>query len=111
MATMTPAPYWYGKSSCKVFYGKRKKLLHIIQESQERNSGEIDRMLVFVETTKTADFLVSFLCQYNVAATSIHGDRLQEEREEAIKDFKAWATVPVCLVAKDFNLQVIESKE
>ena len=69
-------------------YDKRKKLLHIIRESRERNSGEIVKTLVFVETKKTADFLASFLCQYDVAATSIHGDRLQREREVALKDFK-----------------------
>ena len=63
-----------------------------------------------METKKTVDFLVSFLCQYDVAATSIHGDRLQREREEALKDFKAWAIVSACLVTKDFNLQVIERK-
>ena len=91
-------------------YDKRKKLLHIIRESQEGNSEEIDRTLVFVETKKTADFLVSFPCQYDVAATSIHGDRLQKEREEALKDFKVWVMILVCLVTKAVNLQVIGRK-
>ena len=39
-------------------------------------------------TKKTADFLASYMCQSEVAATSIHGDRLQREREEALRYFK-----------------------
>merc|ERR1711867_35463 len=35
-------------------YDKRGKLLHIIRESQEGNSEEINRTLVFVEIKKTA---------------------------------------------------------
>lgn len=69
-------------------YDKRTKLYDIIRESRERNNGPFYKTLVFVETKKTADFVASFLCQSDVAATSIHGDRLQKEREEALKDFK-----------------------
>ena len=35
-----------------------------------------------------ADFLASNLCQDGLPATSIHGDRLQREREEALYDFR-----------------------
>ena len=65
-----------------------EKLLNIIRESRESNQGSIYKTLVFVETKKTADFLASYLCQSDVAATSIHGDRFQSEREEALKQFK-----------------------
>lgn len=47
-----------------------------------------ERTLVFVETKRNADFIASFLCESNIQATSIHGDRLQREREEALNDFK-----------------------
>lgn len=48
-----------------------------------------DRTLVFVETKRNADFLASYLSENNVNSTSIHGDRLQRERETALRDFKS----------------------
>ncbi|XP_037093820.1 probable ATP-dependent RNA helicase DDX4 [Pollicipes pollicipes] len=43
---------------------------------------------VFVEAKRVADFIASHLCQAGFPTTSIHGDRLQREREEALADFK-----------------------
>ena len=48
-----------------------------------------DRVLVFVETKRNADFLASYLSQENFPTTSIHGDRFQREREEALRDFRS----------------------
>lgn len=47
--------------------------------------------MVFVETKKTADFLASFMSETikNISSTSIHGDREQREREEALRDFRS----------------------
>jgi probable ATP-dependent RNA helicase DDX4 len=61
---------------------KRDKLVSILNETGR------DRTLVFVETKKGADFLATYLSQSEFPATSIHGDRLQNEREEALRDFK-----------------------
>lgn len=69
-------------------YEKREKLLDLVRESATQSKGLPSKTLVFVETKKTADFIASYLCQSELAATSIHGDRLQREREEALKDFK-----------------------
>ncbi|XP_037082459.1 ATP-dependent RNA helicase vasa-like [Pollicipes pollicipes] len=44
--------------------------------------------LVFVEAKRVADFIASHLCQAGFLTTSIHGDRLRPEREEALADFK-----------------------
>merc|ERR1712183_829318 len=44
--------------------------------------------LIFVQTKKNADFLASHLSQEGLPTTSIHGDRLQREREEALYDFR-----------------------
>lgn len=44
--------------------------------------------LTFVETKKGADALEDFLIHENYPATSIHGDRSQKEREEALKYFR-----------------------
>jgi len=45
--------------------------------------------MVFVETKRNADFLASLLSETKYPTTSIHGDRLQREREEALRDFKS----------------------
>jgi probable ATP-dependent RNA helicase DDX4 len=50
---------------------------------------EADGIMVFVETKRNADFLASFLSEKQVLTTSIHGDRYQRQREEALKDFKS----------------------
>jgi len=55
--------------------------------------------LVFVETKRAADQLEDYLYQRGKPATSIHGDRTQQEREAALKSFRAGRT-PI-LVATD----------
>eukprot|EP00168_Porphyra_purpurea_P005188 TRINITY_DN1623_c0_g1_i3.p1 TRINITY_DN1623_c0_g1~~TRINITY_DN1623_c0_g1_i3.p1 ORF type:complete len:232 (+),score=91.43 TRINITY_DN1623_c0_g1_i3:427-1122(+) len=55
--------------------------------------------LVFVETKRGADSLEDFLLRNNYPATSIHGDRSQPEREEALRSFRSGRT-PI-LVATD----------
>jgi superfamily II DNA/RNA helicase len=55
--------------------------------------------LVFVETKRGADALEDFLCGNSFPATSIHGDRSQQEREMALKSFRSGRT-PI-LVATD----------
>ena len=46
---------------------------------------ELFRTLVFVETKKGADSLDEFLYREGFPVTSIHGDRTQREREEALR--------------------------
>lgn len=50
--------------------------------------------LIFVETKKGADALEEFLFQCKHPVTSIHGDRSQREREEALKVFRS-GTCPI----------------
>ena len=47
-----------------------------------------DGTLVFVETKRGTDFLASFLSEKDIPSTSIHGDRLQSQREQALRDFR-----------------------
>ena len=47
-----------------------------------------EKSLVFVETKRNADFLAVYLSGSGLPTTSIHGDRLQRQREEALYDFK-----------------------
>ena len=55
--------------------------------------------VVFVETKRGADSLEDWLTRAGFPATSIHGDRSQQEREAALRDFKSGRT-PI-LVATD----------
>jgi len=68
-----------------VKYDKRIKLEEIMQHP-DRDPTE--RTLVFVQTKKNADFLATYLSGEGLPTTSIHGDRLQREREEALFDFR-----------------------
>ncbi|XP_026721588.1 probable ATP-dependent RNA helicase DDX4 [Athene cunicularia] len=63
-------------------YAKRDKLIEILQ------SIGYERTLVFVDKKKKADYIAAFLCQENIPATSIHGDREQRERELVLHDFR-----------------------
>lgn len=44
--------------------------------------------IVFVEQKRIADFTATYLSEIDFPTTSIHGDREQAEREQALKDFK-----------------------
>ncbi|KAK2704360.1 ATP-dependent RNA helicase vasa-like isoform X2 [Artemia franciscana] len=59
------------------------RLLEILTEK------EGVKTLVFASSKKTADFLAALLSTKNLPATSIHGDRFQYQREEALRDFKS----------------------
>lgn len=63
-------------------FEKRNKLMEILNAEDPKGT------MVFVETKRNADFLASFLSESKQKSTSIHGDRLQRQREEALGDFK-----------------------
>jgi len=70
---------------------KRSFLLDLINASGGTSKtalGPESLTLVFVETKKGADSLEHFLYGEGYPATSIHGDRSQREREEALKQFR-----------------------
>lgn len=65
------------------------------------------RVLVFVKTKRMADFLAVWLSEQQMLTTSIHGDRLQCERDLAKWNFKSHhrrilvaTAVAVCGVGK-----------
>ncbi|XP_034488428.1 ATP-dependent RNA helicase bel isoform X2 [Drosophila innubila] len=69
---------------------KRSYLLDLL--SSIRNGPEYSKdnlTLIFVETKKGADSLEEFLYQCDHPVTSIHGDRTQKEREEALRCFRS----------------------
>lgn len=60
---------------------KRKMLSSILEKD---SVGTI----VFVKYKWTADFLATYLSEKHIPSTSIHGDRLQDQREIALNDFR-----------------------
>lgn len=52
-------------------------------------SDDCDRTLVFVELKKTADFLGANFSLTLTKSTTIHGDRTQEQREDALHTFRS----------------------
>jgi probable ATP-dependent RNA helicase DDX4 len=67
-------------------FKKRTLLSEIL--TQYAGNAEEDRILVFVETKRTADYLASLLSDTAISSTSIHGDRSQCERETALREFR-----------------------
>lgn len=79
---------------------KRSHLMDLLH-AQVANGvhGKQALTLVFVETKRGADSLEHWLCMNGFPATTIHGDRTQQEREMALRSFKSGST-PI-LVATD----------
>jgi len=70
-----------------------------VEYAGEREADKIDRLLqilstcdgltlIFVETKRAADHLEHLLIREGIEATSIHGDRSQQEREQALAWFR-----------------------
>ncbi|TMW51402.1 hypothetical protein DOY81_003526 [Sarcophaga bullata] len=69
---------------------KRSYLLDLLQTIRDGLEYSKDNLcLIFVETKKGADALEEFLYQCNHPVTSIHGDRTQKEREDALRCFRS----------------------
>merc|ERR1719215_1879206 len=49
-------------------------------------------ILIFVETKRSCDYLEDVLCNKGFPACSIHGDKSQREREDALRSFKSGNT-------------------
>ena len=61
---------------------KRDFLIHILDEN------EIEQALVFTRTKHGADKVARFLKKNDIAAAAIHGDKAQNQRQKALKQFK-----------------------
>jgi ATP-dependent RNA helicase DDX3X len=63
-------------------HNKRNQLVELLLKQPP------SRTLIFVETKRGADSLDDYLYNQNFPTTSIHGDRSQREREDALISFK-----------------------
>lgn len=75
-------------------HDKRSFLLDLLNAAGLKNAvnSRDSLTLVFVETKKGADALEQFLSKEGYPVTSIHGDRSQKEREEALWSFRTGRT-------------------
>jgi superfamily II DNA/RNA helicase len=48
---------------------------------------ESERCLIFVETSRSADYIAALLSQKGLMSTTIHGDQTQQQRAEALQQF------------------------
>ncbi|XP_065214746.1 ATP-dependent RNA helicase DDX3X isoform X3 [Planococcus citri] len=71
---------------------KRSCLLDLLGAHKNEQSAPDSLTLIFVETKKGADSLEEFLHYEGYQVTSIHGDRSQREREEALRSFRCGST-------------------
>ncbi|KAJ7520745.1 hypothetical protein O6H91_19G020900 [Diphasiastrum complanatum] len=79
---------------------KRSMLMDLIHAQKALGTSNQHQLtLVFVETKRGADALEDWLSRMGFPATSIHGDRTQSEREQALRSFRSGQT-PI-LVATD----------
>jgi ATP-dependent RNA helicase RhlE len=62
---------------------KNELLLHILK------NPELDQVLLFSRTKHGADRIVRNLRKKKIECAAIHGDRSQNQRQKALKDFKA----------------------
>ncbi|XP_022910032.1 ATP-dependent RNA helicase DDX3X isoform X2 [Onthophagus taurus] len=80
----------------KVFWveehDKRSVLLDMLNAAELTQPSAESLTLVFVETKKGADSLEEFLHNDGYPVTSIHGDRSQREREDALRQFRSGNT-------------------
>ncbi|ORX45715.1 DEAD-domain-containing protein [Hesseltinella vesiculosa] len=72
-----------------------QKVMYVPEEEKREavhallNSQPPSRTLIFVETKRSADSLDQYLFDLSFPTTSIHGDRTQMEREDALQAFKS----------------------
>ncbi|CAF0857078.1 unnamed protein product [Brachionus calyciflorus] len=82
-------------------FEKRNKCIEMIDEIGN------EKTMIFVEHKKNADVLGFFLIQKGYPATTIHGDRLQSQREAALNEFKnGKANIIVCTAVAARGLDI-----
>jgi len=79
---------------------KASLLLHIL------NDPKLEQVLLFSRTKHGADRIVRNLRKQKITSAAIHGDKSQNQRQKALKDFKAGSTR--ILVATDIAARGID---
>ncbi|CAF2104220.1 unnamed protein product [Rotaria magnacalcarata] len=61
---------------------KKYRLFQLLEQNLKSQ-----HCLIFVETNRSADYIGSLLSQKNFRSTTMHGDRTQQQRHQAVQDF------------------------
>ena len=69
-------------------YDKRTRVMDLLRQP----ASSTGLTLIFVETKRAADQLDDYLYSQRIRCTSIHGDRSQAQREDALKAFRSGET-------------------
>jgi superfamily II DNA/RNA helicase len=88
---------------------KFRYLLCYLNEIVEQNNGICPRVLIFVNRKINVDRVAIDITGAGFPATTIHGDRGQDLREEALASFKSGKTR--CLVATDVCARGVDIKD
>jgi superfamily II DNA/RNA helicase len=91
--------------------GKLDKLCDLLNAEAGKVGGadKIRRTLVFINTKPMCDMAAIYLCQRGIRATSIHGDRGQHLREQALSEFRSHKVSVLC--ATDVCARGIDVKQ
>jgi ATP-dependent RNA helicase RhlE len=107
MVEVTPPTSTVDKIAQSIYHtskaDKSKMLLHLIKEQ------DIQTALVFTRTKHGADKVVKFLHRADVRAAAIHGNKSQNARQNALKEFKSGRLT--VLVATDIAARGIDIDE
>ncbi len=93
----------------KVFFVDQKTKRFLLKELLENSANEIPSVLVFTRTKHGADRVVKDLVRANITAQAIHGNKSQNARQNALKNFKSRETR--VLVATDIAARGIDIDE
>lgn len=85
-------------------YEKRDKLYELLM-----GEGPKGRTLIFCDTKRMADTIDDFLFNRSLPCTSLHGDRSQREREDALEAFRS-GVCPI-LIATDVASRGLDIKD
>lgn len=84
---------------------KKELLLHVLKDE------DIEQVLVFSRTKRGADRIAKLLKRVNISASAIHGDKAQNARQRALKEFKAGKTrvlVATDIAARGIDIQKLK---
>lgn len=93
----------------KVFFVDQKTKRYLLKSLLENSASEIPSVLVFTRTKHGADRVVKDLVRENITAQAIHGNKSQNARQNALKNFKTRETR--VLVATDIAARGIDIDE
>lgn len=70
-------------------YDKFQTLMQILKNAADEETGLVnDRVLIFTDTKRTADFIDRKMYERRIKSVAIHGDKTQRHREKALQAFK-----------------------